>query len=102
MKIIKTISEQIEDEIDGAEEYAEDALRLKDEYPDLAHVYHEIAIQELRHVELLHGEIVKLIELHRRTKGEPPAAMLAVYDYMHGRMIERDTEVRIMLDRFKR
>ena len=102
MKIINELIERIEDELDGAEEYAEDALMLRVEHPEIAQLYHDIALQELRHIELLHGEAVKMIELHRRTKGDPPAAMLAVYDYVHEKMIHRETEIRSMLDRFKR
>lgn len=102
MKIIKELIEQIEDEVDGAEDYAEDALKYRHDHPELAQMYHDIALQELRHVDLLHGEVVKMIEEHRKNHGEPPAAMLAVYEYVHEKIINRDTNVRLMLDRFKR
>lgn len=102
MKIIKELIEQIEDELDGAEEYAEDAAKHRTDHPELAQVYHDIALQELHHVDLLHGEVVKMIADYRKKNGEPPAAMLAVYEYMHEKFIKRDTEVRLMLDRFKR
>ena len=101
MKIIKNISEQIEEETEGALWYAEEAVRVADEHPSLAKTLHTIAEEELRHVDMLHGEVVKLIEAHRREHGEPPAAMKAVYDYLHKKQIENVAEVRNYLTQFR-
>ena len=94
MIIIKRISEMIEDELEGAEEYAKCAVKWKEENPLLAKVFYDISLDELKHVSLLHTEVVRMIEEHRRTHGEPPAAMTAVWDYMHERHIEEANEVR--------
>ena len=95
MKIIKEISEMIEDELGGAKHYVEKALNLKESDPALARVFYEISMQEMNHVNMLHGEVVKLIEQHRKEKGEPPAAMAAVYDYMHKKQIEEANEIKM-------
>lgn len=34
-------------------------------------------------------KIMKLIEEHRKAHGEPPKEMLAVYDYIHKKHIEK-------------
>lgn len=94
MKIIKELSEMIEEELEGAEEYAKNAVYYKTEKPGLAKVFYDISIEEMRHVDMLHGEIKEMIEKHKREHGEPPVAMAAVYEYLHERSIEWANEIR--------
>lgn len=96
MKIIKKIAEYIDDELEGAEDYIKCALKHKTDDPQLAKVFYDISVQEMHHVDMLHGEIVKMIEKHRREKGEPPAVMLAVWDYAHERHIEEAKEIKLL------
>ena len=42
----------------------------------------------------LHDGVVGLIEGYRKEKGEPPAPMMAIYDYMHERHINKAAAVR--------
>lgn len=95
MKIIKEISEMIEDELSGAKHYIEKALHCKDENPALARVFYEISLQEMNHVNMLHGEVAKIIERHRKEHGEPPAPMMAVYDYLHEKHIDKANKVKV-------
>jgi hypothetical protein len=94
MKLIKYLEDAIEEEIEGVKGYAKKAVELKDEHPNLAQVLYNISTQEDGHQAALHAEVVKLIENHRRTHGEPPAAMLAVYEYVHKKHIEKMAEAR--------
>lgn len=96
MKIIKQISEMIEDELEGAEEYIKCALKHKEDNPGLAKVFYEISVQEMHHVNMLHTEVTNLIQKHRREHGEPPAPMQAVYDYLHEKQIEEAAEIKAM------
>ena len=101
MKIIKELSEMIEDELEGAENYAKQAIHLKADYPGLAGTLYEISTQEVRHVNMLHDEVVKLIKAHRETHGEPPAVMMAIYDWQHNRQIEELKEIKILQSQFR-
>lgn len=101
MKIIKTLEELIEDEIHDVKKYAQLAAEVKKDHPGLAQVFYNISTQEDAHQAALHAEVVKLIENYRKTNGEPPAAMLAVYDYIHKKHIEKMEEARRYQDIYK-
>ena len=101
MKLIKELEEKIEDEIHDIKEYAEMAAELKDEYPSLAQVLYNISVQEDTHQAALHSEVVKIIEEHKRKHGEPPATMMAVYDYLHKRHIEKLADARRYQELYK-
>lgn len=94
MKLIQELTEKIEDEIHDVKEYAKMAAEVKDEYPMLAQTLYTISTQEANHQAALHGEVVKIIEDYRKMHGEPPAAMMAVYDYLHKKHIEKIAEAR--------
>ena len=101
MQLIKYLENAIEEEIEGVKGYAKKAVELKDERPGLAQVLYTISTQEDSHQAALHNEVVKIIEEHRRTKGEPPKEMMAVYDYIHKRHIEKLAEARRYQDLYK-
>ena len=101
MKIIKMLTEMIEDELEGAEHYAECAIAYKDSHPQLANTLYEISTQEMRHVNLLHEEVASIIKKHRETHGEPPAVMLGIYEWMHMRQIELAKEIKILHSQFR-
>ena len=94
MKLIKELEELIEDEVHDVKKYAKMAVELKSDHPQLAQVLYTISTQEEGHQQMLHGEVVKLIENHRKLHGEPPVEMLAVYDYIHKRHIEKMAEAK--------
>ena len=94
MKIIKKLSDMIEDEIEGAREYAKKALEYKDEHRALADTLYALSLEEMGHINRLHTEVVKAIEEYRKEHGEPPGAMMAVYEYLHGKHIDQVKDIK--------
>lgn len=94
MKLIKELEELIEDEVHDVKKYAKMAVELKADHPQLAQVLYTISAQEEGHQQMLHGEVVRIIEQYRREHGEPPAAMMAVYEYVHKKHIDKLAEAK--------
>ena len=101
MKIIKVLSDKIKDELHDAKDYAEMANEYKTEYPELSRTLYNISTQEMEHMNLLHNEVAKIIAKYRETNGEPPANMLAVYDYLHKEQIDKALEVKMLQSMFR-
>lgn len=88
MKLIKELSEMIEDEIGDVRKYAKKALEVRENYPLLADVLYSISRQESEHMNKLHEQVARIIADYRAKNGEPPADMLAIYDYLHKKQID--------------
>ena len=96
MKIIEWLSDKIEEEINDSKCYAEKALMLKSERQKLADTLMKLSEEEMKHMTLLHNEVVDIINEYRKTNGEPPADMLAIYEYLHRKQIDKSAEVKAM------
>ena len=96
MKIIEWLSERIEDEIEDARTYIEKSLMVKQDFPKLAETLAKLSDEEMKHMNMLHNEVVEIIEDYRKKNGEPPKEMLAVYEYLHKKQIDKSAEVKAM------
>ena len=96
MKIIEKLSDMIEEELSDAEKYIKCAMNHKEDHPALAEVFYKLSTEEMQHMTYLHDQVVKLIEEFKKQRGEPPADMMAVYEYVHKRHIAKAAEVKNM------
>ena len=101
MELIKKISGMISEEIQDAERYAKCALKYKEERPSLSRLFFSLSQEEMDHMTRLHEAVVDIIKEYRENNGEPPAAMMAVYDYLHEQQIEEAKEVKEYQDMYK-
>ena len=101
MKEIKYIVEEIHEELEGAEHYAKKAMQHKDTHKSLADMYSRLAAAELDHVNVLHDQAVKLIKAKREAGVEPPAAMMAVWDWEHNKAVDTAGRIRAILSMYR-
>ena len=95
MKIIKVMSEKIKEELKDAEAYIDLATEWKKDQPGAADLFAELSGEEMGHVNKLHTKITELIEAYREENGEPPAGMMAIYEYLHEQQIENAMRVKV-------
>ena len=101
MKIIVKLVDLISEELCDAKKYIKLAERYRSEYKDLAECFTTLSEAEMGHVRKLHNEVEKIIEEVRERDGEPPAEMLAVYNYEHKKQIEKAAKIRRMIDEYR-
>lgn len=101
MKVIKVLSSKISEEICDAKAYAKLSIEYKDEYPELSRTLYGLSTQEMEHMNKLHSEVTEIIRKYRESNGEPPADMLAVYEYLHNEQIEKALEVKTLQAMYK-
>lgn len=96
MVIIKQLTEKISEEIKDSTCYGKMALEFRDSDPILAEVLHRLSIEEMNHMSMLHNEVARIIQKYQQEHGDPPAAMLAVYEWKHKEAIEAAGEAKAL------
>lgn len=101
MRIIKELIEEMDDELEGANHYIDMALQYKDSDKILADMYYQMSLQEFKHHDDLHNQIVRMIGDYRTKNGEPPKEMQAIYDWEHKKAIEKAKKVKAAQSLYK-
>lgn len=94
MKMIEEISNRIEEEMEDAKYYAKQALFYKEKNKELAEMYYTLSMDETKHSNILHVQGVKIIDEYKRAGNVVPESMIAVYEYLHKKHIEKTNEVK--------
>lgn len=100
MKIISKVVELISGELKDAKRYIKLAEQ-NTEHASLSECFASLAEEEMGHVKKLHAEVEKLIAEVKERDGEPPAEMLAVYNYMHKKQIDKAAKIKRMIDAYR-
>lgn len=101
MKLISNLSDMIEEELEDAEKYIRCAIDKKETYPELAATFHKLSVEEIGHADMLHKQVVSLIEEYRKEHGDPPEKMLGIYEYLYKKQIEKANEIKVLQALFK-
>ena len=102
MKKIKELAEHIQEELCDAEEYAKAAILYKDDDKELADMYASLSRQEIEHSHTEHEQVVRMIRDYRNAGNIPQESMMAVWDYLHEKMIQHEAGVNSLLDMYRR
>lgn len=94
MTIIKQLSEMILEEIRDADKYVTCALNHRMDNPSLADTFFKLSQEEMNHMSMLHDQVTRIIESYRKEHGDPPPAMMAVYDYLHAKQVDEAAQVK--------
>lgn len=101
MKVIKCLSENIEQILDMAEDNIKKAVTYKEEFPAAAKAFYTQSTMLMDSIKGQHDAVVSIIEAYRKEKGEPPAPMMAIYNYMHERHINKAVAIKSLQEMYK-
>ena len=102
MKILTKMIDKADDTLEEIEWYAEKAMHYKADHKSVADAYNKIAEMHMSVYDILHKEMVNLIDEHKRMGHNPPPEMLAIWDYEHQKLIKRFAEAKILVDEYKK
>ena len=102
MRVIKDLSEEIEKTLDQAECNIKKAMEYKDDYPVASRAFFNKSVMLMDSIKLQHDAAVALIEAYKKEKGEPPAPMMAIYNYMHERHINKTLAIKSLQEMYSK
>ena len=102
MKVIKCLSESIESTLDMAEDNIKSAIKYKEEFPVAAKAFYTQSLTLMDSIKGQHDAVATIIGEYRKEKGDPPAPMMAIYDYMHERHINKAAAIRSLQDMYSK
>lgn len=102
MKILTKMIDKADDTLEEIEWYAEKAMHYKADHKEIADVYNKIADMHITIYDMLHKEMVNLIDENKRNGHTPPPEMLAIWDYEHEKLIKRFAEAKLMVEEYKK
>lgn len=101
MREIMEVAKFIRKEVARADMYAYEAVKHKEQYPDLAQHYYKAAQDHLAIADSLHAGAVRMIDMTKRSGANPPEAMLRMWEFEHEMQIEEKDAVLRKLAMFK-
>lgn len=101
MKEIQLLEELLDDEMSDSNKYVDLALEYKESDQEMAKLFYDLSLAEDGHRNNIHSMITKKIEKYRREHGEPPAAMMAVYEFLHKKEMNKAAHLKSKQDMWR-
>ena len=101
MKCMEMIMEDMADEVEGAEHYAELAVKYKDHDHDLAEMYYNMSKQEAGHAENLYAQGHRIMCKIKENDPEDYKKMLWAWEWEHGKTMEELGEARVLQEMYR-
>jgi hypothetical protein len=101
MKLLTCMVDKAHDTIDEVIWYAEKALQYKGTHKSIADIYNKIAEMHINIFDMLHNEINKYIDEHKRIN-QVPVEMTAVWEYEHSKLLKKYSKGKTLVDEYKK
>ena len=95
MKLIQLLSEKIEEELEDACSYIDEALQYKSEDKATADLFYQLSLEEMGHMEKLHARVAAVITAYKAANGDPPPEMQWRYDYLHKQHMDEALAIKV-------
>jgi hypothetical protein len=102
MRKLVNLIEKANDTMEEIEWYAEKAHHIRAEHKGLADVYIKIASMHIEIYDMLHGQMVEVIEEVKRKGTPPPPEMLAIWNYEHEKLVKEFAEAKFLVEDYKK
>ena len=101
MREIMEVARYIRKELKMADEYAYEAVKHREQFPDMAQHYYKVSMDHLTAADDLHVGAVRMIDMAKRGGAEPSDVMKRVWEHEHEMMIDEKDCVMRKLNMFK-
>lgn len=94
MDRLKLLFSLIDDELADSMKYGEKAMKYKDTNPAMAELFYSLSLEEIKHKNMLHNQLVKEMRDYVDLHPEKETEINAVYDLLNERQIEWENSIR--------
>ena len=101
MKIIKKLTELIDEELSDSKKYAELALKYKDDDTAMAEMFYSLSLDEMKHMNTLHNAVVKVIASIPESADPRTEGMKIAYEILHEKAIDKGKEVQVLQSMYR-
>lgn len=101
MKEFKEVLAFVDEAMESAEEYANEAVKHREQYPELASLYYRCAVDCHTHAELLGKQAWSMVETCEQKHSEHAQWMRHVWEYAREMRMKREERVKHLLEMYK-